>query len=315
HFHNRLVDHLNDKPANFNSNKLPGETVFDTARRLARWHYQWIVVHDFLPQICGQAAVDSLLTTDAQGKPVITNVLYQPTNNPFMPVEFSVAAYRFGHSMIRTDYALNDEIFASIFGGPKAPPLSHLGGGRMLPDFWQIKWPLFFKFPNRPKPQSSRKMNSKLARPLLAMPPSVLGRNEHEQHPERRSLASRNLLRGKALELPSGQAVATAMGETPLTNQNLGLTEPGWGGEAPLWFYILKESERAPASGARLGAVGGRIVAEVLLGLLRLDDTSYVNHSTAWKPKKPIARVNNKFTFADLTRFAQVVEGNSSPGD
>jgi hypothetical protein len=314
HFHNRLVDHLREKPVNFNAHKLPGENEFDTAQRLARWHYQWIVVHDFLPHICGQSVVDSLLTTDAQGKPVINNVLYQPTNNPFIPVEFSVAAYRFGHSMIRSDYQLNDIIFANIFGRPRADPLSHLGGGRILPDFWQIKWPLFFKFPRRPDPQPSRKINSKLARPLLSLPPSVLGAAEHKNHPGRRSLASRNLLRGKALELPSGQAVASEMGETPLTNQAIGLTDPGWGGEAPLWFYILMESGRAPAAGARLGPVGGRIVAEVLLGLLKHDPASYVNHSSAWKPKRPIARVDNRFTFPDLVRFAEVIEGDTGPG-
>jgi hypothetical protein len=315
HFHNAIVDFLRADSENFTTHRLPGEKLVETAQRLVRWHFQWIIVHDFLPRGVGDDVMSALLTQDSEGRPVINNVLYQPTNNPFMPVEFAAAAYRFGHSMVRADYQLNDEIFASIFGGPNAPPLSHLGGSRVLPDFWQIKWPLFFKFPNRPDPQEARKINAKVAAPLLNLPVSVLGEREHQLHPARRSLATRNLLRGKALQLPSGQAVATAMGETPLTNADLGLNDPGWGGEAPLWFYILKESEKPPSNAERLGPVGGRIVAEVLLGLLDGDPRSYVHHPTAWKPVDPIARAEGKFNFADLVRFADVVQGSTSPGD
>jgi hypothetical protein len=230
-------------------------------------------------------------------------------------VEFSVAAYRFGHSMIRRDYQLNDVIFANIFGKPKDDPLSHLGGSRLLPDFWQIKWPNFFKFPGRPAPQPSRSINAKLTAPLLSLPATVIGEREHERHPARRSLAVRNLLRGKALKLPSGQAVAIHMAEPALTNAELGLADPAWAGEAPLWFYILKESEKGPAGAKRLGPVGGRIVAEVLLGLLKHDANSYVNHSTAWKPSKPIAPRDGDFKMDNLIRFAGVIEGEVSPPD
>ena len=313
HFHNAVVDHLRARKANLTKHKLPGEKLFDTAQRLVRWHYQWIVVHDFLPKVCGQGVVNSLLTHNPQGKPLITNVLYMPTNNPFIPIEFAVAAYRFGHSMVRADYRLNDEIFAGIFGRANQP-LSHLGGGRRLPAAWQIKWPLFFKFPGKRAPQPSRKVNAKLAAPLLKLPTSVVGEAEF-QHPERRSLATRNLLRGKRLGLPSGQAIAVAMGETPIDNPALGLSGAGWGGEAPLWFYILRESERAPASGKRLGPVGGRIVAEVMLGLLKGDEASYVNHSAVWKPRRPLAPKVGQFSMSDLIKFAGVTEGSASPGD
>ncbi|MGH2697605.1 MAG: peroxidase family protein [Actinomycetota bacterium] len=307
HFHNAIVEHLRARKANLQKHKLPGETLFDTAQRLVRWHYQWVVVHDFLPKICGQAVVDSLLVENASGT-TITNVLYQPKNNPFIPIEFAVAAYRFGHSMVRPDYALNDIIFASIFGRLNQP-LSHLGGGRILPADWQIKWPLFFKFPGRPAPQPARKIDSRLAAPLLKLPAQVIGQKEFDQAPQRRSLATRNLLRGKRLGVPSGQAVATEMGETPLDNAALGLTEPEWDGEAPLWFYILKESEKAPIAGKRLGPVGGRIVAEVMLGILDKDRTSYVNHSTPWKPVKPVAPAAGRFGMHDLFKFADVVQG------
>ncbi|MGH2777829.1 MAG: peroxidase family protein [Actinomycetota bacterium] len=314
HFHNAVVEHLRAKKASLDKHKLPGESLFETAQRLVRWHYQWIVVHDFLPRICGQAVVDSLLSINAQGKHTITNVLYQPTNNPFIPIEFAVAAYRFGHSMVRQDYRLNDEIFASIFGKANQP-LSHLGGARILPDFWQIKWPFFFKFPGRGEPQASRKIDAKLAAPLLKLPATVIGQKEFDEHPDRRSLAVRNLLRGKRLGVPSGQAVAVEMGETPLTNAELGLSGAGWGGEAPLWFYVLKESEKAPSSGKRLGPVGGRIVAEVLLGVLNEDESSFVNHSAVFKPVKPLAPKAGDFAMHDLIKFADVIQGGSSPGD
>jgi hypothetical protein len=314
HFHNAIVEFLRVK-TNLAKHRLPGETLFGTVQRLVRWHYQWIVVHDFLPGIAGASVMATLLTEDSGERPVINNVIYQPTHEPFIPVEFSSAAYRFGHSMIRRDYQLNDAIFANIFGKPTDDPLSHLGGARLLPDLWQIKWPNFFKFPGRPAPQPSRSINAKLTAPLLRLPATVIGEQEFERHPARRSLAVRNLLRGKALKLPSGQAVAMHMAETALTNSELGLADPAWGGEAPLWFYILKESEKDPAGAQRLGPVGGRIVAEVLLGLLKHDENSYVNHPTPWKPLKPIAPQDGDFKMDNLIRFAGVIEGDVSAPD
>jgi hypothetical protein len=103
--------------------------------------------------------------------------------------------------------------------------------------------------------------------------------------------------------LPSGQQVAKAMRLTPLTNAQLGLTDPGWNGEAPLWHYILKEAE-VLQNGWQLGSVGGRIVAEVLVGLLQRDRTSYLYLDPAWKPAPPIATTTGAFTFVDLLKFA-----------
>ena len=301
-FHNAIVAHLTAKPANRERHGLPGESLFDTAQRLVRWHYQWVVLHDFLPRIVGQATVNARVTKDSAGRFTIALDHYQPEEEAFIPVEFAVAAYRFGHSMIRPRYNLNEVIVANIFGKPGDDPLSHLGGGRRLPVAWQAGWDFFFKFPRRRTPQPSRKINGKLARQLFALPSTVVA----SPRPELHSLAVRNLLRGKALGLPSGQAVATAIGATPLTNAQLGLTAAGWTDQAPLWFYILKEAARAPRSGKRLGPVGGTIVAEVLLGLLKEDSTSFVNSDTPWKPLRPIAPEAGKFGIVDLLRFAGV---------
>ena len=92
------------------------------------------------------------------------------------------------------------------------------------------------------------------------------------------------------------------MRATVLSNTELGLdTNPGWGGEAPLWFYILKEAE-LPYGGERLGPVGGRIMAETLVGLLQRDEL-YLYLNAAWKPAPPIAPATGQFTFVDLLRF------------
>ena len=118
-------------------------------------------------------------------------------------------------------------------------------------------------------------------------------------------LAVRNTIRGKHVGLPSGQQVARAMRVPVLSNATLGLSaDPRWGGEAPLWFYVLKEAELPPYDGERLGPVGGRIVAEVLVGLLQRDPSSYLHLDPAWKPGPPIAPTTGQFGFADLLRYA-----------
>jgi Animal haem peroxidase len=300
-FHNAVVDHLAESRQNRERHALPGESLFDTAQRLVRWHYQWMVAHEFLPLVCGAALVRERFSKDSSGRFTVELDHYHPQEQAFIPVEFAVAAYRFGHSMIRPRYDLNDVIVANIFGRPGDDPLSHLGGGRRLPEAWQAKWSLFFQFPGRRAPQASRKVNAKLARQLFQLPGTVVS----SARPELHSLAVRNLLRGRALGLPSGQAVATALGVAPLTNAQLGLTGAGWDGQAPLWFYILKEAEKS-ASGRRLGPVGGTIVAEVLLGLLAEDSTSFVNAETPWRPVRPIAPSPGKFGIANLLRFAGV---------
>ena len=81
--------------------------------------------------------------------------------------------------------------------------------------------------------------------------------------------------------------------------------DPEWNGEAPLWFYILKEAEIV-GKGRELGPVGGRIVAEVLVGLLQKDPNSYLYLQPTWKPAPPIAPESGQFTMADLLKFAEV---------
>jgi hypothetical protein len=242
---------------------------------------------------------------EVAGKPPVINLnYYRPVNRdgrPFMPVEFAVAAYRFGHSMIRPFYVINqatlDRGGVPIFG---ADGDFNLNGGRPIPADLVMEWknilPVDPNFPAR-KP---RRIDTKLSLPLTSLPGSIVPPPDPTIH-----LAVRNTLRGKRVGLPSGQQVAKAMRATVLSNATLGLnSDPGWGGEAPLWFYILREAELPPYNTERLGQVGGRIVAEVLVGLLQRDPSSYLYLDPAWKPEPPLAPATGRFTFVDLLRYA-----------
>jgi hypothetical protein len=151
--------------------------------------------------------------------------------------------------------------------------------------------------------QPGFKIDTKISGPLTNSLPGA-----NLQDPIDRSLPRRNLLRGKALGLPSGQRVAKAMGvpnESILTGSNLGLEgelADKFGDETPLWYYVLKEAE-VQQEGERLGQVGGRIVAEVLLGLLDGDPLSFLSVEPNWDPELPRGE-DGRFKMANLIRFA-----------
>jgi hypothetical protein len=300
--------------------------VLKEAQRLVRWHYQWIVVHDFLREhIVGPEVVDDILRPSVyqvgrlqegpQGSigaaeiPVMRAELrfYKFENEPFMPVEFSAAAYRFGHSMVRPSYFINDFV-RSQTAPQRTPifsddpdPLAHLNGFRSLPDDWAFDWKYFFRTTDEPNlPQPSYKIDDELVNPLGTLPGDPPA-------PGFRSLARRNLRRGVVLGLPSGQAVSRAMGIEPLSDDELDLQgkgAPSFIGNAPLWYYILRESS-IKAGGRRLGPVGGRIVAEVLVGLLAADPLSYLRVEPNWHPT--FGPTVGQFTMPDLLRVAGVV--------
>jgi hypothetical protein len=275
-----------------------------------------VVVHDFLPRIVGQEVVDDILRVEelvVHGRPPIALLrprfrFYEPSNEAYLPVEFSVAAYRFGHSMIRGRYFINDFVKNAtgnrpipIFG-PENPPdeLSNLNGFRRLPPQWAVEWKFLFDLPGAgTEPQPSLAIDTSLAGPLADLPRSIASDPPH-------SLAERNLQRGLRLALPSGTSVARAMGMTPLSANELGIgdLDPALAEHPPLWFYVLKEAELLEG-GRMLGPVGGRIVAEVLLGLLAHDPLSYLSVEPNWRPVAPLARDDGSFDMPQLIRFAQ----------
>ena len=280
-FHNAVVDYLRAQGA-------ASDLVFEEAQRLVRWHYQWIVAHEFLPLTIGRDLVDEILRDGPR--------YYHPGTRPFIPVEFSVAAYRFGHSQVRAVYKVNQSLTEELFDLPFFSPIQ--------PN-QVIDWTNYFHIASSNPPQFSRRIDAKLTRTLLNLQPPIVPPNAPA---ERRSLAVRNLLRGASFNLPSGQTVAKAMGLRPLSDQELGLdATDSFKGAAPLWFYILKEAE-VQTGGERLGQVGGRIVGEVLLGLLKADPMSYFNLEPRWQPDPNIAP---KGEIVDLLKFAGVVPTSS----
>jgi hypothetical protein len=312
-FHNAVVDHLCRAEA------VPDRgDLFDEAQRIMRWHYQWIVVHEFLPAVVGDAMAKDVLESRLDGSPPRVHLKYfkwERGKDPFIPVEFSGAAYRFGHSMARGDYGLRriPQGAGVVAEASRTVPLfPDLAGFTWLREALVIDWERFFELPDSEHPpQASQKIDSSLVKPLFNLP----------EDPRNPGLARRNLQRGMVLELPSGQAVADKMDQRLLTEEELQLEHMPRSREelkraTPLWYYILCETARAvdadgrPEPGEHLGPVGGRIVAEVIAGLLEADPTSYLNaESPAWTPTE--LGTGGKFTIADFVKIAQ--EGVPAP--
>jgi Animal haem peroxidase len=292
--HNKLFDEVAADPA------IPEERRFEETQQRVRWHYQWVLVKDFLRHLVGDQVLAYLFGADpTTEEPAFRLRHYNPRVNAYMPVEFSVAAYRFGHSQVRPVYNLNATVTdRPIFApGDEVGELDDLRGGRELPAKWAIDWGLFLPI-DGPAPQPSRLIDARLAAGLFDLP--GIGADEPQ------SLAERNLLRGEQFKLPSGQDVARYLGVEPLSGAELGAPEP-----TPLWFYVLKESELTPkdphdpgSGGRQLGKVGARIVGEVLLGILQADPKAWVNVNPAWQPTVPAANEDEGLTLADLVKYA-----------
>jgi hypothetical protein len=342
-FHNKLVDEDPD-------------AAFRDIQQRVRWHYQWIVVNDFLPTICGRKVIEEILPDLDSKKPLWQRkppqfAFYKYREYPFMPVEFSVAAYRFGHSMVRPIYRLNTKLKGGdnpleatpeerkrglegrffIFAGVQSRGLN---GFDEFPKQWAIDWSLFFDTNGsgtkggKERMQPAYKIDTSLVNPLGFLPefckpaaqpnpPMTIEQLQSVPFDEKMdpaNLPMRNLLRGMALGLPSGQAVAMALGIDPVDDDNLRVGKavladwknnpklvdisPEFKGKAPLWYYVLAETQyecirRAQAKGSRgdrepltLGTVGGRIVAETVLGLIWSDTHSYLRQAPNWRPSE-----------------------------
>jgi Animal haem peroxidase len=313
-FHNKVVDMLQvTKPA------LRGSDLFDEARRIVTWHYQWIVLFDFVERLTEPGLVRRI---KQQGRR-----FYRFNSTPYMPVEFAAAAFRLGHSMVRQAYSHN-RVFreggvapgtlgllfnftgksGQIVGelvdqGAVAAPTGP-GPLRDLPSNWVIDWRRFFDLATVANPPEfvlnfTRRLDTKIV-PALHTLPGIPGREGN--------LAFRNLRRGVLLGLPSGQDIARAMGLVPLTGPEVSTGTDGAKAQelnlhlkTPLWFYILKEAS-VKHNGARLGPVGSTILAEVFLGMVHGDHESFLWKKANWTPELPGATPGH-FTMADLLAF------------
>ena len=164
-----------------------------------------------------------------------------------------------------------------------------------MPPERAVDWALLFDLPGRPPAQRAKRMDGRLPASLINLPAQITGDVDDEAY---HSLAVRDLQRGQAIGLPSGEAVARKIGAEPLDPADIGLASHGWRDETPLWFYILREAD-VIGDGDRLGPVGGRIVGEVLVGLLNADPESFRSADPNWKPTLPAARAGH-YSLADL---------------
>jgi hypothetical protein len=299
-FHNRAVDELRSRIPS-----LSDEETFFRARRLLTWHFHWIILHEFLPAVVGQTMVDAVLSKGRR--------FYNPRRDEaFIPVEFQIA-YRFGHSMVRPSYRANlkgddgKSFFGMIFdpaGEGSADPIDLRGGVRAPRRF--VGWQTFFDFggtlsgDTRP----NKRIDTKISTPLFRLP---LGAIPSGTPPA--SLMQRNLLRCLTWNLPSGQTIAREIGVPSLAAADLAELHPilaGFIDSTPLFYYILKEAE-VIEDGERLGPVGACMVAEVFVGLLQTDPTSYLNVEPTWRPNLPTRfGIPDDFRMTDFLTFARV---------
>ena len=334
--HNRIVDWLS-------AQGFKGEPLLAAAKRLTRWHLQWLVVNDYLPRIIGQETWDTLVTTDTWGdrpRVVVKLSHYGVDKDRRLPLEFAAAAFRFGHSMVRSEYRLQRDGHKIPLFSDGFPETADLRGHQRISGPLVIEWSLLFPIDEHEPPLHARPINTEVVVPLKTLPLGALSRNDFRMLPRQRDpsiaemlriLPYRNLLRGFDLQLPSGQVVAEGLGITPLSGEELfpGPQAAGerpafsdavgqqFGTATPLWYYILKEAELL-TSGNHLGPVGGRLVGEVLLGVLALDDDatsgSYLALDSSWQPgmaagpdlpAMPLPRGTGTFEMRDLIALVE----------
>jgi hypothetical protein len=303
-FHNAVVDWLLFKELCYE--RRSQDELFEDARKIVRWTFQWLVVNDFLQTLLRQDVVEKVLKDRAK----LYQEQFSKVKEPFMPIEFSVAGYRFGHSMIRDRYDYNRNFgrkpdgtdgfvlpnatleLLFTFTGKSPTPFR---GNDTLPHNWFIEWDRFDgSSPGRAR--VARKIDTQLAPTLGNLPNEA--NDEGLSLPIKellKHLARRNLRRGYQLSLPTGQAVARALEVEPLSRDELSqgnsdaitqaLEQGGFFERTPLWFYVLKEAE-VRKEGQRLGEVGSRLVAETLIGVLLTDPESYLVKDASWDPSK-----------------------------
>ncbi|MDX2102757.1 MAG: peroxidase family protein [Alphaproteobacteria bacterium] len=301
---------------------------FEEASTEVRWHWQWLVAHQYLDTILGPEAGQRARAFDPQALGRSGIDFKRLALGDFMPVEFAGASFRFGHTQVRPGYRLNADTAALLFPPDKATP--GLRGGQVITETLAVDFRRFFAIPGSPiAPALSRRIDTKLAQALFRMPAVAVGGVEAPSPADQ--LSVRNLLRGQQLRLPAGQWVARRLADTirhpgfrirpltpaevvRLTPQEAGLPEAEktrrlnilslFSHETPLWFYILKEAD-VLTGGTRLGPMGEALVGYVIMTFLHRDPTSYLNAAPAgWTPR---FGTGGDFTMADLlTRIGAV---------
>ncbi|WJH39175.1 heme peroxidase family protein [Aliirhizobium terrae] len=318
-FHNKVFDKVSaERP------DLKGTALFKEVRRIVTWHYQWIVLFDFVELLTEPGLIQKIKREGRR--------FYRFRQRPYMPAEFAAACYRLGHSMVRQTYSHNrvfnpttdliangtlgllfnftgksGSIVGELAPVPPAGPTSPLP---KLPSNWIIDWRRFFDL-KTPAGGNFALNHSRRLDPMITPALHTLPGREPNAPPQQMrefNLAFRNLRRGVQIGLPSGQAICRAMGLTPLKPSQVATGPDGKAAkkhglheETPLWYYVLKEAEYYH-KGERLGPMASTIVAETFLGMVHGDHESFLWQRSDWKPELPGAKAGH-FTMADLIEF------------
>lgn len=292
---------------------------FARAKQLTQWHYQWLIVERYLAAVCDPDVVEMVKASDAARYRIFAAAHGGVTDGHApLPIEFSVAAFRFGHSMIRGGYIFNDNFGPNGTIGParlrelfQFTGKGGLGGPPVLPSVWIIDWKNFIDTSDV----------ARTARPLDALLARGLDDLVNEDVPHLRSLAQRNLRRSYVLNLPTAQTVAAQLANEGFDVDDLGsaeitagaagraLADNGYETQTPLWFYILAEAQ-ARGGGKRLGRLGSLIVAETLVGLIVSDADSYWRAGPdggRWTPADAALPGEPVDSFEAFFRFAGVL--------
>jgi hypothetical protein len=291
--HNRL-----SKELRYDFPEKSSDWIFNESRRKLCQSYQWLIVNDFLPRICDGSIIRRLCATPRQMILAVAELF--PRNNRRLSYEFALAGYRFGHSLVRAGYKLND----SLWSGPIFRPLgttqwnADWRGHRKLPIQWSIQWNLFFDFANSNSLRACR-ISTSIASGLGNLPKFAVADDRARENVV--NLAERTFRAGKEAGLPSGQSVARYMQEKICPKMDIpqiDVVDPEE--HDPLWYYVLKEASRV-GNGLRLGPVGSWIVVANIASVLVANDLSYL-YEPHWLPRFPTEGA--AFELRDLIRHS-----------
>lgn len=344
-FHNRVVDEL--------AGTTPSALLFTTAQDTVIKHYQWMLFTDFLPRIVEPGIVTDVFTNgrkffevpagydDPDWYPAYGDNGVEPGDRPTMPIEFSVAAYRLGHSMVRDAYNWNAifnkrKIPASLLllfafsgtSGILAPVVSPdqlsdpTAGTTALPGSWVADFRRLYDFTEAGRDDLkvpaddfnvTKRIDTLLVNPLHQLPLGAFGGGNAAVHAMGRelNLAFRNLTRAGMVRLCSGQQLAERLGLEPLDagqiiTGNGGASLDGLADDQKNSFaqdtpLWFYVLREAELNGGRLSGVGGRIVAEVFHRAMEGSRASVVR-DPVWRPM--LGPDDATFRMVDLLLFA-----------